>query len=97
MFKTTYEVEPYLLLNMSKSKRAVIAQFRAGILPLMIEVGRFRNIPVQNRICQLCNRSIEDEYHLVMECPFYVELRQVLYNNVTKIYNEFDNLDDIQI
>ena len=32
---------------------------------LRIEEGR----PLQERMCQLCNRAVEDERHFVVSCP----------------------------
>ena len=33
-FKTSYNVEKYVLMNLNRSGRSVLAQFRYGILPL---------------------------------------------------------------
>ena len=41
--------------RLSRSQRSLVAQLRAGILPLAIEVGRFKNIPEENRLCELCD------------------------------------------
>jgi hypothetical protein len=54
MFKWNYESEEYVQKNFNRKMRSLIAQFRSGILPLQIEVGRFRNIPVENRVCFSC-------------------------------------------
>ena len=43
----------------------------------MIEQGRFNNVERCNRICQFCNMNcIEDEYHFLLVCPVYRDLRQ---------------------
>jgi hypothetical protein len=35
-----------------------------------VEVGRWRNIKRENRICNLCNgRNLGDEFHYLFECP----------------------------
>ena len=53
-----------------------MAQFRLGILLLEIEIGRFRNIPLGNRISQMCNNNVvEDEIHFLCECNSYSEYR----------------------
>ena len=52
-----------------------------GILPLEIEVGRFRNIPVENILCKCFdNDVVENEFHFVCECVRYADLRTVLYS-----------------
>ena len=40
-FKTAYHTEEYIKLNLNRSERYIIAQFRCGVLPLRIETGRF--------------------------------------------------------
>ena len=35
---------------------------------LMIETGRFHNLPQAKRICKLCNAGIEDEEHFLLVC-----------------------------
>ena len=37
--------------------------------------------------------KIEDEFHVVMECKFYEELRELLYNNLKK-FTLFAQLPD---
>ena len=56
---------------MSLDKRRTIAQLRCGCLPLEIELGRYRNpkIPLDQRICNLCNTGTEDETHFLTTCP----------------------------
>ena len=39
-FKDSYNVEKYVLLNLSRTERSLLAQFRCGILPLRVETGR---------------------------------------------------------
>ena len=43
----------------------------------MIETGRYENIPREQRVCQFCNmRKVEDEYHFLLVCPNYRDLRR---------------------
>ena len=63
-FKEYLSVENYVKYNLTPAERSAIPQFRFGILPLNIETGRFRNQPVQDRLCTLCEfNEIEDECH----------------------------------
>ena len=60
---------------MSTRNRSLLAQFRLGILPLFIETGRYSNISAENRICKFCTLNIiNDEFHFLMQCPFYNEI-----------------------
>ena len=40
--KQNYNMENYLSMNIPKSQRSLLAQFRCGILPVRIETGRYR-------------------------------------------------------
>ena len=72
IFKTSYGAENYVEKFLSKGHRAILAQFRFGISPLKIEVGRFYNIPLQFRLCEMCLlNTIEDEKHFLLDCPKY--------------------------
>ena len=67
--------------NISRQKRSLLAQLRLGIMPLEIEVGRFRNIPVEKRLYKGCdNNDVENKFHFVCECVRYADLRTVLYS-----------------
>ena len=51
--KHNYETELYVKTNLPINQRSLIAQLRMGILPLALEVGRFKNIPEEQRLCDL--------------------------------------------
>ena len=48
-FKNTYKTENYLKKNLTCCEKSHLTQLRLGILPLMIELGRFRNIILENK------------------------------------------------
>ncbi len=54
-----------------KISRSTFAKFRCGILPLSIEVGRYRGVKVEDRICPLCKNGVESEIHFLFECNVY--------------------------
>ena len=42
-----------------------------------VEIGRHNDISYEERICGLCNtQSVEDEFHLIIDCPAYSGLRE---------------------
>ena len=52
---------------------------------LFIETGRHQNIPRNERICKNCSlNEIKDEYHFVVICPFYDNLRNTYLPNFYK-------------
>ena len=93
-----YHTEEYLKLYMSKYQRSLLSQFRAGILPLRTETGRFhvksntengnvRRLQVEKRTCQMCNsQEIEKEFQFIMVCPACNDYRAHLFNSITMSY-----------
>ncbi len=79
LFKSSLTPEKYCVYHTSRAKRSVFAQFRCGILPLNIEVGRFRGLKESERLCIFCDQNaIESEIHFLLECPFYSNIRNSL-------------------
>ena len=75
-FKVTISYEPYL--SCPRFARSLIARLRCSSHDLLVETGRWSRpvLPYINRICTRCNLNlIEDEFHFVLICPAYVELR----------------------
>ena len=97
MFKSDLLPEEYLNLHIQKYQRSLFAQFRAGILPLHVETGRFRNLPLEQRLCVLCDKSeVEDEYYFLCQCAVYRDLRRILYSTTKDLYPEFEDMDDLE-
>lgn len=77
IYKHNFELEKYLNLNIEQKYKVALTRFRTSSHSLLIETGRYENIPREQRICQSCNmRKIEDEFHFLLVCPYYRELRQ---------------------
>ena len=52
----------------SKSDRRMLMRLRGGTAPFEIEVGRWKGVPRENRICKQCQLSeIEDVYALAFK------------------------------
>ena len=77
-FKSTFGKEKYLsVLNIKKYRYAFVS-LRCSSHQLMIEKGRYTGLDRDQRFCHLCKFEIEDEYHFVLICPLYKELREQL-------------------
>ena len=51
-----------------------MAKLRCGVLPIKIETGRFVNLALEDRICEVCNlNEKEDELHFICKCELYNE------------------------
>jgi hypothetical protein len=93
VFKTFPTSETHVLLNLSPQERSCMAQLRLGILPIEVETGRFRAIPLENRICKLCNLGqVEDEKHLLFHCVLYEDERSVWFGKLSQHEPEFHNM-----
>ena len=47
---------------------------------LRVETGRWERpkLPREQRFCYICESKIEDEFHVILECPIYNDLRRKL-------------------
>ena len=55
-----------------------LMKLRTGSHYLALETGRWKNprVPRDERLCEMCPRSVvEDEFHLLFECPAYDTIR----------------------
>ena len=92
-YKTAYCSEKYVSLNLKRNERSLLAQFRCGILPLLIETRRYVGEKTIERLCKICDsQQIEDETHFLLHCPFYSVLRNTLFSSVE--HADLDQLSD---
>ncbi|KAK6171961.1 hypothetical protein SNE40_018378 [Patella caerulea] len=84
VFKNEFKTENYLVFNLPRNERSILAQFRCGVLPLRVETGRFIGEKLEDRTCQMCaHNCIEDEKHFILSCSLYSDLRQYWFNEAT--------------
>ena len=92
-YKTDMKPESYVQHCYNRQLRSFLAQIRCGILPLKIETGRFKNQPLDERMCEMCHLGkVESELHFLCECPLYNNYRDTLYGNVSIYYPNFQTL-----
>ena len=81
--------------------RFIITRWRISNHDLKIETGRYTKpyTPRENRICELCD-DIENEYHVIFNCPLYNSVRKsypnlVAANNISEFLNpDFNKMKD---
>ena len=85
--KINFGLEPYLGGFLSRKMCASFARFRSSSLPLEIENGRHTGLLVEERVCKFCeaiNQSVlEDEYHFLLCCSTYNDIRYVFLKKYT--------------
>jgi len=84
IFKTSFGYEDYLHKTPT-SLLVYLIRFRTGNHRLPIEIGNWERIPINERMCQTCNK-LEDEFHYLFECTIYDRerkqyLKRYYYNN----------------
>ena len=92
LFKTTFELEPYLYLTKIIKHLVALTRLRISCHSLEIERGRYHkpaSTSAHLRLCKDCE-SVEDELNFVCVCPKYDSLREHLVSivcNDNPIYN----------
>ena len=83
IFKTQYTPSNCLDLTRNTSERRALIKLRISNHKLMIELGRYNQVPRENRTCPVCRSTqIEDETHFLFHCPKYTSLRNEFYNKI---------------
>ena len=91
-FKTEFKTENYLLLNLSRKERPLMAQLHCG--PLRIDTCRFVRESPDEHLCKLCNGpAVEYEQHFLLNCPFYNDVRNQLLQSMD-LPIEWNTLND---
>ena len=89
-FKKSFQYEKYLDVLENDHTRKTMSCFRLSSHNLEIERGRFLNIARDERHCKVCNmNSVESEYHFLLGCPKYSDLRQRYFKNT---YRSWPNI-----
>ena len=78
-----FEYKTYLDNVTTEKIRYAFTRLRLSSHRLEVETGRWHKpnaIPLENRVCSTC-RELEDEYHFMLECSRYHDLRVSLIPN----------------
>ena len=81
-FKTEYTASYYLDITKKITNRKALFKLRIGNHKLMIESGRYDQIPRENFALLAGSNEIEDETHFLFNCPKYSIQRDEFYNKV---------------
>ena len=67
------------------------------VAPPRIETGRYVDLPVSERICPFCKNIVETGMHVLLKCPLYSKIRQVLYEKAKSLDDGFHQMcDDVK-
>jgi hypothetical protein len=95
-FKDQFLKEPYLDTLVHKPYRSKMASLRLSSHTLAIETGRYTSketrLDPEQRLCAKCDlNTCENEFHFIIQCPFYNTLREELMLEVKAKYNFIDD------
>ena len=63
-----------------KRERSMLIKLRGGTAAFQVEVGRWRGVKREERICKECQSGeIEDVCHWLLQCPAWDHFRQPLF------------------
>ena len=85
-FKNKFEFENYLNIFYDRDI-FTFCHFRLNNHKLPVEYGRWKNIPRELGICNLCNTAdLGDEFHYLLKCNYFSEKRKTFgtLKNLTK-------------
>lgn len=78
-----------------------MAQLRTGSHWLAVETGRWQRLEREQRVCPHCDvAAIEDEAHMLFDCPFYAGLRlqyAALFSSGDRNLGSFLSQDPVQV
>ena len=84
--KELFQTEDYVKLRQPRWARSIIARLRNGTYPINIELGRYRNIPLELRLCESCDGGfVETEAHFLCKCETYATLRSSMYDEFQRV------------
>ena len=94
--KSSYRSETYIDDVRDIQTRKCITQIRLSAHKFPIEQGRYKNIPREQRICNLCcNNLVGDEFHYFFICNEFslTQPRQTFINDILKLNTHFIKFD----
>ena len=97
LFKTKFEMEPYLQYKYHINSRRNYTKMRVSAHTLAVETGRYTQpkTPLELRKCVVCHSGeLEDEKHVVLRCPRYESIRKELFSNLSGQNEYVHNLTD---
>ena len=93
-FKTDHNLENYLVFIKDPYKRKCLSRLRVSNHNLQIEIGRYQNIPREERLCKICNSGeVENETHLLLSCKAYEQSRANLRSSLENASSDEINLN----
>ena len=88
-------LEEYLKIEQNFKYRQLLTKFRLSDHTLEVELGRYKNIPRNQRLCKTC-KVLEDEVHFFLFCKINDNLRLPFVDFIESKFPSFNQLDSIE-
>ena len=85
-------LEPYLSMK-NDEQRILLSKLRISNHNLEIERGRHRGLQAKERICKLCLKEVEDEFHFLLKCEVLQNVRTPFIDLINNNTYNFKHLD----
>ena len=94
--KSEIRFEPYLKLIKNVNERVAVTKMRISCHLLLIEAGRYKKVPRDERFCSFCKPSIGNEFYYLMKCKHssFSLLRSAFLERLYKRNSNFINMTD---
>lgn len=96
-----YQPAAYLAAVADRPRRVRVAQLRTGSHWLKVETGRWQRLEKNARVCPHCkSAAVEDEMHMIFDCPRYAGLRQLfadLFSSGDRNLGSFLSQDPVRV
>ena len=80
---------PYYLKCLDDQQTNALLKFRTSNHKFPVEIGRYKNIPREDRLCRNC-LELGDEYHFIFQCNKFSRARQ---KHIDKFYTNRPNME----
>ena len=83
LLKSCVQTETSVKSCMPRVRHSLFFQCISGILPLNLETGRYSDVEIDKRMCNLCwNNVVQNEVYFLCLCPFYWDFWNTLLGKV---------------
>ena len=61
---------------------------------MRIETGRFERLAKEHRVCPFCRNCVENEFHVIMYCDKYNDIRNDIFTKASEVDTLFNSKND---
>ena len=66
-----------------------------GSAPISVETGQYKNRKYISREEDICLEGVQDQFHVLMNCNLYGDLRKEIFETISTLYHPVSVLSEI--